>query len=190
MTRTPQDPAQPPVYGLHHSAYRCRDAEETRAFYEDVLGFPLVQALEIKGHPLTGEPVHYMHVFFDIGSQSKDRTSYIAFFDVPPEASAGHDFKFETQWGMDLHFAMEVADQDAISTWKTRLEERGLEVDGPHDHGICTSIYFHDPNGYRLEFTTQNAAQNAEFDREAAIAHANLGKWTADKSRGEAAAAE
>lgn len=24
--------------GIHHSAYRCRDAEETRGFYEDVLG--------------------------------------------------------------------------------------------------------------------------------------------------------
>ena len=23
---------------LHHSAYRCRDSEETRAFYEDFLG--------------------------------------------------------------------------------------------------------------------------------------------------------
>jgi extradiol dioxygenase family protein len=23
---------------LHHNAYRCRDSEETRAFYEDFLG--------------------------------------------------------------------------------------------------------------------------------------------------------
>ena len=23
---------------LHHSAYRCRDSEETRCFYEDFLG--------------------------------------------------------------------------------------------------------------------------------------------------------
>ena len=28
----------PPVLGLHHAAYRCRDAEETRHFYEDILG--------------------------------------------------------------------------------------------------------------------------------------------------------
>ena len=27
-----------PVNGLHHIAYRCRDAEETRRFYEDLLG--------------------------------------------------------------------------------------------------------------------------------------------------------
>ena len=26
---------------LHHNAYRCRDSEETRHFYEDFLGLPL-----------------------------------------------------------------------------------------------------------------------------------------------------
>ena len=34
--------------GLHHNAYRCRDSEETRRFYEDFLGLPLVNAFEIK----------------------------------------------------------------------------------------------------------------------------------------------
>lgn len=189
MTRTPNDPTQPPVYGLHHAAYRCRDAEETRAFYEDVLGFPLVQAIEIEGHPLTGEPVHYMHVFFDIGNHSGSDNSYIAFFDVPPEASAGHDFEFRMQWGIDLHFAMEVADMTALQGWRDRLEQRGVTVEGPLDHGICTSIYFHDPNGYRLEFTTQSADQTAEFDREAEIAHKNLAAWTKAK-QGTPAAAE
>jgi catechol 2,3-dioxygenase-like lactoylglutathione lyase family enzyme len=188
MTRHPDDPAQPPVYGLHHSAYRCRDAEETRAFYEDVLGFPLTQALEIEGHPLTGEPVHYLHIFFDIGSHSRDTTSYIAFFEVPEEESAGHGFEFKRQWGMDLHFAMEVEDDAAIARWKQRLEARGLEVEGPHDHGICTSIYFHDPNGYRLEFTTQSAAQHAEFDREAKVAHARLADWMVRRTGARAAA--
>ena len=35
----------PPVLGLHHAAYRCRDAEETRHFYEDILGLPLVHVV-------------------------------------------------------------------------------------------------------------------------------------------------
>ena len=34
--------------GLHHNAYRCRDSEETRRFYEDFLGLPLAETLEIK----------------------------------------------------------------------------------------------------------------------------------------------
>ena len=32
---------------LHHNAYRCRDSEQTRAFYEGFLGLPLVGTLEI-----------------------------------------------------------------------------------------------------------------------------------------------
>ena len=32
---------------LHHSAYRCRDSEQTRAFYEDFLGLPQIDDLEI-----------------------------------------------------------------------------------------------------------------------------------------------
>ena len=45
MSRRPSDPTQPQVFGLHHAAYRCRDAKETCEFYEGVLGFPLAQAL-------------------------------------------------------------------------------------------------------------------------------------------------
>ncbi|HPL79184.1 MAG TPA: VOC family protein, partial [Burkholderiaceae bacterium] len=32
---------------LHHNAYRCRDSEETRKFYSDFLGLPLVNAFQI-----------------------------------------------------------------------------------------------------------------------------------------------
>jgi catechol-2,3-dioxygenase len=31
------------IQGLHHTAYRCKDVEETRQFYEDFLGLPLVR---------------------------------------------------------------------------------------------------------------------------------------------------
>ena len=32
---------------LHHAAYRCRDSEETRRFYEGFLGLALAGTLEI-----------------------------------------------------------------------------------------------------------------------------------------------
>src|SRR6266851_1173144 len=47
------------IKGLHHNAYRCRDSEETRIFYEDFLGLKLVSAFEIdKGNGL--------HTFFEM----------------------------------------------------------------------------------------------------------------------------
>ena len=35
-----------PLTNFHHVAYRCRDAAETRAFYEGVLGLQLAIALD------------------------------------------------------------------------------------------------------------------------------------------------
>lgn len=190
MTRRPTDPTQKPVFGLHHSAYRCRDAEETRAFYEDVLGFPLRLAMEVPANPVTREPVNYMHLFFDIGSRDPDAPEYIAFFDVPGSHDGHEDFDFKHQWGLDLHFAMKVEDVEAVKAWRDRLVARGIEVEGPIDHGICTSVYFHDPNGYRLEFTTEGEGQQGEFDRQSAEARDNLKKWHAYKASAFRTAAE
>lgn len=36
------------IKGLHHNAYRCRNSEATRAFYEDFLGLPLSGSLVIQ----------------------------------------------------------------------------------------------------------------------------------------------
>ena len=58
------------IHGLHHNAYRCRDVEETRKFYEDFLGLPLVNAFEI-GESKSGRETHTIHIFF----QMKDGSS-------------------------------------------------------------------------------------------------------------------
>ena len=50
------------IKGLHHNAYRCRDSEETRRFYEDFLGLPLVNAFEIKVTK-TGRAAKVLHAF-------------------------------------------------------------------------------------------------------------------------------
>jgi len=47
MTPTLTDLALPPAMGAHYVAFRCRNAEETRAFYEEILGFPMAQARSI-----------------------------------------------------------------------------------------------------------------------------------------------
>jgi catechol 2,3-dioxygenase-like lactoylglutathione lyase family enzyme len=187
MSRKPQDPAQPQVFGLHHAAFRCRDAAETTAFYDGILGFPLSQALEIDRHPTTGKPVHYMHIFFDIGSHDPAAPNYIAFFEV--QDHPGDTFEFKTQWGMDLHFAMGVRDHADLARWQERLAARGVKVEGPIDHGMCTSIYFHDPNGYRLEFSAQNDAERAHFDASKLQARKVLSRWSGWKAERHARAA-
>ena len=71
------------INSLHHFAYRCRDAEETRHFYEDILGLPLKHVIRLDHVPSTGEYCPYVHVFF----QMRDG-SYIAFFDLGDDVTA------------------------------------------------------------------------------------------------------
>jgi catechol-2,3-dioxygenase len=56
--------------------------------------------------------------------------------------------------------------------------QRGLDVEGPIDHGIFSSIYFHDPNGYRLEFGAQNQSQADLFQKDGEQSHAILKNWS------------
>ena len=72
-----------PIRGLHHFAWRCRDCEETRAFYEDLLGLPLVHVIRSDVVPSTGEHCPYVHIFFRMGDGS-----FIAFFDLGDDVKA------------------------------------------------------------------------------------------------------
>lgn len=173
-------PAATTALGVHHTAYRCRDAEETRVFYEDKLGFPLSLALEINEEPSTGNPLKYMHLFFDIGSLSDEETEFLAFFDLPDTPE--EDDTFAEKWGFDLHLALRVSDHDTLTAWKAKLENAEIAVKGPIDHGICSSIYFNDPNGYVMEFTTESDTQKAVVAEEVAEARDNLAKWNAWKA--------
>src|SRR5712675_2651331 len=85
------------IRGLHHNAYRCRDAEETRRFYEDFLGLPLAGTLEIK-ETKGGRPTETLHIFFRL-----DDGSFLAFFEAPDMP-----FEFKPQHDFDLHIALEV----------------------------------------------------------------------------------
>jgi catechol 2,3-dioxygenase-like lactoylglutathione lyase family enzyme len=75
---------------LHHNAYRCRDSEETRRFYEDFLGLPLCEALEIS-ETKTGRKAEVLHTFYQL-----DDGSFLAFFDAPDEP-----FEFKQQHDYD-----------------------------------------------------------------------------------------
>ena len=53
------------IRGLHHNAYRCRDSEETRRFYEGFLGLPLAGTLEI-GETKSGRKTNTLHTFYQL----------------------------------------------------------------------------------------------------------------------------
>jgi catechol 2,3-dioxygenase-like lactoylglutathione lyase family enzyme len=73
--------AAPKIKGFHHIAYRCRDAEETKKFYVDLLGLKPSAALAFDRDP-GGKDRPFMHLFFEMGDGN-----FIAFFDEPTSAS-------------------------------------------------------------------------------------------------------
>ncbi len=163
----------PTIKGVHHSAFLCRDAAETRDFYCGVLGMRLRAALVIDTRPGTDIPLKYMHLFFEMADGN-----YIAFFDLPDSVSPEYfGLKDSMQ---DYHFAMELADLDELHRFKARLEAHGLPVRGPTDHRFCHSIYFHDPNGLQLEFTVRDARHDAVLDEEEAKLDEVMRRWTAE----------
>lgn len=158
------------IKGLHHNAYRCRDAEETRQFYEDFLGLPLLKAFEIK-ETKTGRETKALHVFFQMGDGS-----FLAFFDAP-----GQPFEFKDQHDYDLHIALET-DEATLLKMFDKGKAAGIDTRGISDHGFIKSIYFRDPNGYVIELTTPTHAESDQSIAEKAeTARRVLESWHAKK---------
>jgi catechol 2,3-dioxygenase-like lactoylglutathione lyase family enzyme len=154
---------------LHHNAYRCRDSEQTRAFYEDFLGLPLVNALNLS-ETKTGRATHTLHTFYQL-----DDGSCLAFFETDD-----FPFEFKKQHDYDLHIALEVT-PESLRAMLQKGRERGMEVRGPSDHQMIDSIYFRDPNGYVIELCAKRAEHDALMDPARNGAREALQRWTAEK---------
>jgi len=156
------------IKGLHHNAYRCRDSEETRQFYEGFLGLRLVGTLEIKQDDA-------LHTFYELGDGS-----YLAFFEAPKLP-----FDFKHQGDFDLHIALEV-DEPTLLSMFTKGKESGIETRGVVDHGVVHSIYFRDPNGYVIELAAKMPGHDQAMDPATNGARAILDKWQAAKQKSAA----
>ena len=167
-------PAAPPIHQLHHYAFRPRDAEETRHFYEDILGLPMYHIIQSDHVPSTGEYCPYTHFFFRLQDGS-----FIAFFDLGDDVAAAPSPNTPA-WVN--HIAFRVNTVEELENTKVRLQAHGIEVLGVTDHHIFKSIYFFDPNGIRLELSAQ-LADSVQMAKESTTAHARLAEWTERKQQ-------
>jgi glyoxylase I family protein len=160
------------VQKLNHFAWRCRDAEETRHFYEDLLGLPLAHVIREDHVPSTGEYCPYTHIFFEMADGS-----YVAFFDLGDNQIA-QPSPNTPAWVN--HIALQVPNEAALLAARERLTEAGIEVLGITDHRIIHSIYFFDPNGFRVELTCW-AVDGEYMAKEKRDARKKLDAWTREK---------
>src|SRR5436190_7121517 len=135
----PEDERPPSIgRGVHHLALICADPERTIRFYQDVVGFPLVELFENRDYEGSS------HFFFDIGNGNM-----LGFFDFP---GLGLEPVPEGLGGVQ-HFAISVT-PEVFEAAKVRLAEAGIEYRGP-DLGVKESIYFKDPDNIQVELIRQ-----------------------------------
>ncbi len=158
--------------GVHHVAYRCRDAKRTVAFYRKYLGMNFKLAIAEDKVPSTGEDDPYMHVFLDAGGGN-----VLAFFELPNSPAMDRD-RNTPEWVQ--HIAFKVDEADELLATQARLESAGIDVTGPVDHGIFDSIYFFDPDGHRLELACDKASA-ADLARLQSVADEMLDEWSRTK---------
>jgi catechol 2,3-dioxygenase-like lactoylglutathione lyase family enzyme len=158
--------------GIHHVAYRCKDAKETVEWYARVLGMRFTTAFAEDHVPSTGEHDPYMHVFLDAGGGN-----VLAFFELPHQPEMGKDPNTPA-WVQ--HLALKVPSEAALLAAKAHIEAEGVAVLGPTHHGIFKSIYFFDPNGHRIELAADIGTpdQYAELAR---VAPLMLEEWSQTK---------
>jgi glyoxylase I family protein len=138
--------SRPPttVGGIHHLALICRDTEETIRFYQEFLGFPLVELVENRDYAGSS------HFFFDIGNRN-----LLGFFDFP-----GHEHPpWQETIGGVQHLAISVS-AEQFEAARKKLDQAGTDYLGP-DRGADDSLYFRDPNGVGLELYREDLGRFA-----------------------------
>jgi catechol 2,3-dioxygenase-like lactoylglutathione lyase family enzyme len=158
---------------LHHTAYVTRDQEATRAFYEDILGFPLL-ATWSEADELFGAVRVYCHTFFGLADGSA-----LAFFQFADEADQDL-FDPALAPSPFRHIAMKV-DADGQAEIERRLIAATWKPTQTYvlEHGYCRSLYTEDPNGMLLEFTLDVPQAEHIADERAGDAHETLRRWLA-----------
>ncbi|MGH9096855.1 MAG: VOC family protein [Acidimicrobiales bacterium] len=158
-----------PAARLHHHAFVTTDQEATRAFYEDVVGLPLIATWTEVERLMGGEEQEFCHTFYGLGDGGA-----LAFFQFA-NVQFSEEFAAPPTPSLFRHVALLVTaeSQDAI---RNRAHAAGLET-WTGDHGMCTSLYVTDPNGLQLEFTVDHP----DIDKIDAIrmesAHRDLARW-------------
>jgi glyoxylase I family protein len=165
---------------LHHTAYVTKDLEATRAFYEDVIGLPLI-ATYTEMDELFGKDAHLLPRAFSNWPMARR---------WPSSSSPNADDQAE--FG---RISRPAPSSTSLCT-STRIPRPSWRRASPPpaspspqtyvlEHGYCRSVYVTDPNGMILEFTYDTpAAMAPDVDAERrATAKAELARWLAGDHR-------
>ncbi|HEX2438500.1 MAG TPA: VOC family protein [Methylomirabilota bacterium] len=115
---------------LGHVVLKVRDAQKSKEFYMRALGLKVAYDQKDWGA-----------VFLSFGEQHHD----LALFQLATEEMPG-----EKQPGLH-HMAWQLGSFQELQAAHRELGEMGIKVEATIAHNVTRSIYFHDPDGNRVE---------------------------------------
>jgi catechol 2,3-dioxygenase-like lactoylglutathione lyase family enzyme len=125
----------PQLLGFSHVELTVSDCERTALWWQDVLGFKLVNR-----HPgdtfVVNAMVHPSGAVVDV--MTHDATAASGPFD-------------ERRIGLD-HLSFRVANRDELQQWVAHLDAKGVVHSGIVDIGYGPTVVFRDPDNIQLEF--------------------------------------
>ena len=128
---------------LGHVVLYASDPDASAAWYCDLLGMEIVT-----------RPEGFAAVFLSFGTRDHD----IALFKAPGDGAFRNA---ELQ-----HVAFELdGGLDDLKRFHARLVERAVTIEAVVDHGISYGVYFHDPDGHRLEVFYQRVPNDGASKR-------------------------
>ena len=123
------------IESLGHVVLKVSNLEVSKSFYHDLLGIPI-----------SADSEEWRMTFFTLGDHHN-----FAILEVGAEANKNLE-------GIGVeHFAFRLAGgMTDLEAAKNELEASGVDV-MPIDHNVSYSLYFHDPDGNRLELYIDGA---------------------------------
>jgi catechol 2,3-dioxygenase len=115
---------------LGHIVLNVRDAQQSKAFYTSVLGLMVAHEDRERGA-----------VFLSVGTQHHDLALFQLATGEPPSA---------TQPGLH-HMAWQLGSFEELQAAHRELRAMGVAVESTIEHNVTRSVYFHDPDGNRVE---------------------------------------
>ena len=136
------------VQSLGHVVLKVSNQQRSEAFYNGILGLPIVARFESRQMSFFSLGNHHDFAIAAIGEDAN----------TPDSSTIGLQ-----------HVAFKIGDTvDILKAAKRELESAGVNVT-PVDHGVTQSLYFHDPDGNRLEVYVD--VSDAWRQNPSAIAH-------------------
>jgi catechol 2,3-dioxygenase-like lactoylglutathione lyase family enzyme len=150
---------------LHHHAFVVADHERTRAFYEEIIGLPLIETW--CEHDDTSD---FCHTFYELGDGSC--LAFFQFADADVQAA-------NTSPNPSVYDHLALAATPEVQAAITARAEAAATATLTIDHGYCTSLYVTDPDGLLIEITVDEPEAVAAAPARRARAHAELRRWLA-----------